>query len=75
MSRKPALFNEALAGFFRSTASVAEKRAESASVDARAAPAVEPNPLADRPAVDPGTDSEWLAEPGHGTLHRSEEAS
>jgi pimeloyl-ACP methyl ester carboxylesterase len=78
MSRKPALFNEALAGFFRSTAIVAEKRAEklagSASRDARAAaPAVEPNPLAERPVVDPGTDSEWLAEPGRGTLHRSEE--
>jgi pimeloyl-ACP methyl ester carboxylesterase len=84
MSRKPALFNEALAGFFRSTAMMAEKRAEkrpekrpaSASVDAPAdVPAVEPNPLADRPAVGPGTDSDWLTEPGHGTMHRSEETS
>lgn len=79
MSRKPALFNEALAGFFRSTAIVAEKRAEklagSASSDTRAAaPAVEPNPLAERPVVDPGTDSEWLAEPGRASLHPSEEA-
>jgi pimeloyl-ACP methyl ester carboxylesterase len=84
MSRKPALFNEALAGFFRSTAMMAEKRAEkrpekrpaSASVDAPAdVPAVEPNPLADQPAVGPGTDSDWLTEPGHGTMHRSEETS
>jgi pimeloyl-ACP methyl ester carboxylesterase len=50
MSRKPSLFNEALAGFFRSTAVVARQRAEA-------------NPLAEAPAADPGTDSEWLAEP------------
>jgi pimeloyl-ACP methyl ester carboxylesterase len=50
MSRKPSLFNEALAGFFRSTAVVAAKRAEA-------------NPLAEAPPADPGTDSEWLAKP------------
>jgi hypothetical protein len=53
-----------------------EKRPASASVDAPAdVPAVEPNPLADQPAVGPGTDSDWLTEPGHGTMHRSEETS
>jgi pimeloyl-ACP methyl ester carboxylesterase len=55
MSRKPSLFNEALAGFYRSTAVVASRRAE----------AVEVNPLAEAPAVDPGSDSDWLAEAGH----------
>jgi pimeloyl-ACP methyl ester carboxylesterase len=50
MSRKPSLFNEALAGFFRSTAVVAAKRAEA-------------NPLAEAPPAAPGTDSEWLAKP------------
>ena len=54
MSRKPSLFNEALAGFFRSTAVVASKRAE----------AVEVNPLAEAPVTDDGTDSDWLAEAG-----------
>jgi pimeloyl-ACP methyl ester carboxylesterase len=64
MSRKPSLFNEALAGFFRSTAVVAARRAErdSADVDG-AAPSVEANPLAEAPAADPGTDRDWLAEP------------
>src|SRR5204862_4157535 len=60
MSRKPALFNEALAGFFRSTAIVAQERAEKGTVSAASevravAPAVERNPLADAPAVDSGT--------------------
>ena len=55
MSRKPSLFNEALAGFFRSTAVVASKRAE----------AVEVNPLAEAPVTDDGTDSDWLAEASH----------
>ena len=39
------------------------------------APAVERNPLADAPAVDSGTDREWLTEPDHDTRNRSEEAT
>jgi pimeloyl-ACP methyl ester carboxylesterase len=79
MSRKPSLFNEALAGFFRSTATVAAKRAERGSgvvavsaaagasgvagVEVRGADDDEANPLAEAPPADPGTDSEWLTEP------------
>ena len=61
MSRKPGLFNEALAGFFRSTASVAAERAAE-----RAAAARDANPLADRDDTEAGTDSEWLADPNSG---------
>lgn len=50
MSRKPGLFNEALAGFFRSTAAVAARRAAA-------------NPLDEPPPSDPGTDSDWLGAP------------
>jgi pimeloyl-ACP methyl ester carboxylesterase len=64
MSRKPSLFNEALAGFFRSTAVVAARRAErdAADVDGTG-PQIEGNPLAEVPAADPGTDRDWLTEP------------
>ena len=64
MSRKPSLFNEALAGFFRSTAVVAARRAErdAADVDGTG-PSIEGNPLAEAPAADPGTDRDWLTEP------------
>ena len=48
----------------------------SAASEVRAvAPAVERNPLADAPAVDSGTDREWLTEPDHDTRNRSEEAT
>ena len=77
MSRKPGLFNEALAGFFRATAAVAAARGEAHSRMSRAAstqtassapiatPAAERNPLdGDTPAPS-GTDSDWLADPDH----------
>jgi pimeloyl-ACP methyl ester carboxylesterase len=78
MSRKPSLFNEALAGFFRSTASVAAQRAEAAHADRGSsalhaprpiphvafAAADQVNPLAEEPAPTVGTDSDWLTEPG-----------
>ena len=50
MSRKPGLFNEALAGFFRSTAAEAARRATA-------------NPLDEPPPTDAGTDIDWLAAP------------
>ena len=68
MSRKPALFNEALAGFFRSTAAVAARRAESTPAARRTGAAAdgpplrEINPLADAPPGDTGTDRDWLAD-------------
>ena len=66
MSRKPSLFNEALAGFFRSTAVIAARRAERDAANAAAAdPAIEANPLAEAPIADPGTDRDWLAKPGN----------
>jgi pimeloyl-ACP methyl ester carboxylesterase len=57
MSRKPGLFNEALAGFFRSTATVAAKRAAAAR---------DVNPLADVGDAAAGTDSDWLADANAG---------
>jgi hypothetical protein len=66
MSRKPALFNEALAGFFRSTAATANARAEaghapSATAAARSwRPSPRDNPLADASTSDAGSDSDWL---------------
>jgi pimeloyl-ACP methyl ester carboxylesterase len=64
MSRKPSLFNEALAGFFRSTAVVAAQRAERDAADVDGGgPSIEGNPLAEAPAADPGTDRDWLTEP------------
>jgi pimeloyl-ACP methyl ester carboxylesterase len=73
MSRKPSLFNEALAGFFRSTAPVAERRAEAVrsgapvTRDATLAPhkpsLADGNPLAEAAPAPAGTDSEWLTTP------------
>ena len=64
MSRKPALFNEALAGFFRSTETVATRRAEAVVELARPViqtrPGLEPNPLAGGPPVDDSSDRDWL---------------
>jgi hypothetical protein len=84
MSRKPSLFNEALAGFFRSTATIAARRAaadrpvpepasgrgpapaSAASTGAPPEPAAIPaNPLAEAPAAEPGTDSDWLVDERH----------
>ncbi len=72
MSRKPALFNEALAGFFRATAAVAARRAAMAQTattataeptnTTAATPPVASNPLAEVRLTDAGTDSEWLAD-------------
>ncbi|MBA2719172.1 MAG: alpha/beta hydrolase [Chloroflexi bacterium] len=61
MSRKPGLFNEALAGFFRSTASIAAERASE-----RGAAARHVNPLADGADLGAGTDSDWLADSNGG---------
>ena len=71
MSRKPSLFNEALAGFFRATATVAAARAaayEASVHGGQRAPARTPashplapvNPLAEAPADDTGTDRDWI---------------
>jgi pimeloyl-ACP methyl ester carboxylesterase len=65
MSRKPSLFNEALAGFFRSTAVVASRRAESVASTATPKAPVAANPLAEAPVAEDGTDSDWLAEAGN----------
>jgi pimeloyl-ACP methyl ester carboxylesterase len=64
MSRKPGLFNEALAGFFRSTAAIAAARAEPRHArPAGSGPtSEEANPLAEAERPDPGTDRDWLAE-------------
>lgn len=64
MARKPGLFNEALAGFFRSTAAVAAARAEArvTRTPAIAPAAAEPNPLAGATTSSAGTDSDWLAD-------------
>jgi pimeloyl-ACP methyl ester carboxylesterase len=51
MSRKPSLFNEALAGFFRSTETTARNRAEAAD-RAETPAATQPNPLAGGPPAD-----------------------
>jgi hypothetical protein len=67
MSRKPALCNEALAGFFRSTEAVAKQRAEAGAERARPVihtrPGLEPNPLAGGPPDDTGSDRDWLTGP------------
>ena len=67
MSRKPALFNEALAGFFRATEAVAKQRAEAGAERARprihTRPGLEPNPLAGGPPDDDGSDRDWLSGP------------
>ena len=61
MSRKPSLFNEALAGFFRSTEATARRRAE-AGGRAEPRPALEPNPLAGGPPADETSDRDWLTD-------------
>jgi len=69
MSRKPALFNEALAGFFRATEEVARRRAEAGGGAAprRAVPSTGAgavgNPLAGGPPDDDGSDRDWIVAP------------
>jgi pimeloyl-ACP methyl ester carboxylesterase len=80
MSRRPGLFNEALAGFFRATASTARKRAEAAehAVGPIAAspppspvtgdqpgPRIEPAALSVPVPPDDQTDVDWLADASH----------
>ena len=68
MTRRPGLFNEALAGFFRSTEATARKRAEAAATTtaaatvAAAAKAHEPSPLTVPVPPDEKTDIDWLAD-------------
>ena len=62
MTRKPGLFNEALAGFFRTTEARARERAE--AVTARAAESATPSeapPLTVPVPPDDQSDSDWLA--------------
>ena len=54
MARRPGLFNEALAGFYRTTAAVARERAESAGP--------RPRPAEERPRREPVDDVSWLEE-------------
>jgi pimeloyl-ACP methyl ester carboxylesterase len=63
MTRRPGLFNEALAGFFRSTEATARKRAEAAAVTTAATsrPADEP-PLTVPVPPDDRTDIDWLGD-------------
>jgi pimeloyl-ACP methyl ester carboxylesterase len=76
MSRKPSLFNEALAGFFRATEASARRRAEGvargraqardpvAAGGDRPLPATsEANPLAGGPPTDDGSDQDWITHP------------
>ena len=68
MTRRPGLFNEALAGFFRSTEATARKRAEAAAAPTAARPAStaaeshEPSPLTVPVPPDEKTDIDWLAD-------------
>ncbi|HEX5824236.1 MAG TPA: alpha/beta hydrolase [Candidatus Limnocylindrales bacterium] len=70
MTRRPGLFNEALAGFFRSTETKARKRATAAAArpsgDAPAGPATapptEPPALTGPVPPDDQTDVDWLAD-------------
>jgi len=61
MTRRPGLFNEALAGFFRSTEATARKRAEAAATTA-AKPGTETPPLTVPVPPDDKTDIDWLAD-------------
>jgi hypothetical protein len=70
MSRKPSLFNEALAGFFRSTETTARNRAEAADRTETPA-ATEPNPLAGGPPADDTSDRDWLTAPNADPTARS----
>jgi pimeloyl-ACP methyl ester carboxylesterase len=63
MTRRPGLFNEALAGFFRSTEATARKRAEAAGAVAAAANGPdEPSPLTVPVPPDDKTDIDWLGD-------------
>lgn len=67
MSRRPSLFNEALAGFFRATAPIAQRRAEAGrGLPDRTGSAGNPptagNPLADDSTGDDRSDSDWLTD-------------
>jgi pimeloyl-ACP methyl ester carboxylesterase len=69
MTRRPGLFNEALAGFFRSTEAKARQRAEAAArapdVSPKATPPTaeaEPSPLTVPVPPDDKTDVDWLAD-------------
>jgi hypothetical protein len=62
MTRRPGLFNEALAGFFRSTEATARKRAEAAAAAAAPKPPGEPSPLTVPVPPDEKTDIDWLAD-------------
>jgi hypothetical protein len=71
MSRRPGLFNEALAGFFRSTEVTARKRAEAATRSAEhvghaaamsAARRQEESPLSVPVPPDDQSDVDWLAD-------------
>jgi pimeloyl-ACP methyl ester carboxylesterase len=74
MTRRPGLFNEALAGFFRSTEAKARQRAEAAAARPHGAgqtvappappptPAAEPAPLTVPVPPDEQTDVDWLAD-------------
>jgi len=62
MSRKPSLFNEALAGFFRTTERTARRRAPGAGVPPILRPITEANPLAGGPPPDDRPDRTWLAD-------------
>ena len=70
MSRKPSLFNEALAGFFRSTETTARNRAEAAD-RAETPAATQPNPLAGGPPADDTSDRDWLTTPNADPTTRS----
>jgi pimeloyl-ACP methyl ester carboxylesterase len=60
MSRRPGLFNEALAGFFRATEATAKQRAETLGHDA--VRRSEPPALTASAPPDDQTDIDWLAE-------------
>jgi pimeloyl-ACP methyl ester carboxylesterase len=60
MTRRPGLFNEALAGFFRSTEAQARERADAAA--ARIAPTPEPAPLTVPVPADEQTDVDWISD-------------
>ena len=75
MSRKPSLFNEALAGFYRATEETARRRSEAAvaagdeagATRLTSTPSVlrrqpEGNPLAGEPPASDGSDQDWLAD-------------
>ena len=68
MSRRPGLFNEALAGFFRATEGISRRRAQAGpGAQPRAARKVRPeaNPLSAGPESDRQLDSDWLTDGPH----------